>query len=167
MWEVPSFREPTGKNEAGFPFWKTLQHTNQPGGGGVRLFQRAKAKNKRAEHEPRRGCDGCYGFKQNLLAELKKGTGRCPNCDGQSLEASKPRPSTHESTAPSRAKERRSRRNPPPPANWVERFWGLLFYGKKEKVCLAPWVKIRIFFWIRFERSAESAWRFACLGNTS
>ncbi|CAJ1390398.1 unnamed protein product, partial [Effrenium voratum] len=28
------------------------------------------------------GCDGCYGFKQNLLAELKKGTGRCPNCDG-------------------------------------------------------------------------------------
>lgn len=29
-----------------------------------------------------RGCDGCYGFKQNLLADLKKGTGRCPNCDG-------------------------------------------------------------------------------------
>ena len=29
------------------------------------------------------GCDGCYGFKQNMMAELKKGTGRCPNCDGQ------------------------------------------------------------------------------------
>ncbi|CAK9076094.1 Reticulocyte-binding protein 2 homolog a [Durusdinium trenchii] len=28
------------------------------------------------------GCDGCYGFKQNMMATLKKGTGRCPNCDG-------------------------------------------------------------------------------------
>mmetsp|Transcript_44705 Transcript_44705/g.54731 ORF Transcript_44705/g.54731 Transcript_44705/m.54731 type:complete len:258 (+) Transcript_44705:60-833(+) len=28
------------------------------------------------------GCDGCFGFKQNMMAELKKGTGRCPNCDG-------------------------------------------------------------------------------------
>ena len=28
------------------------------------------------------GCDNCYGFKQNVMAELKRGTGRCPNCDG-------------------------------------------------------------------------------------
>ena len=30
------------------------------------------------------GCDNCYGFKQNVMAELKRGTGRCPNCDGPS-----------------------------------------------------------------------------------
>jgi hypothetical protein len=28
------------------------------------------------------GCETCYGFKQNLMAEVKKGTGRCAVCDG-------------------------------------------------------------------------------------
>eukprot|EP00440_Ansanella_granifera_P026542 gb/GFBE01028832.1/.p1 GENE.gb/GFBE01028832.1/~~gb/GFBE01028832.1/.p1 ORF type:complete len:274 (+),score=66.35 gb/GFBE01028832.1/:1-822(+) len=28
------------------------------------------------------GCDACYGFKQNMLADLKKGTGKCAHCDG-------------------------------------------------------------------------------------
>jgi len=30
----------------------------------------------------RQGCDTCYGFKQNMLADLKRGTGMCANCDG-------------------------------------------------------------------------------------
>jgi len=28
------------------------------------------------------GCDICYGFKQGLMADLKRGTGRCNECDG-------------------------------------------------------------------------------------
>lgn len=28
------------------------------------------------------GCDECYGCRQNLMADLKKGTGRCSGCDG-------------------------------------------------------------------------------------
>eukprot|EP00930_Biecheleria_cincta_P086838 TRINITY_DN76087_c0_g1_i1.p1 TRINITY_DN76087_c0_g1~~TRINITY_DN76087_c0_g1_i1.p1 ORF type:complete len:277 (-),score=63.72 TRINITY_DN76087_c0_g1_i1:148-978(-) len=33
------------------------------------------------------GCDSCYGFKQNMMAELKKGTGKCASCDGYGLIA--------------------------------------------------------------------------------
>lgn len=28
------------------------------------------------------GCDACHGFRQNLMAEVKRGTGRCAVCDG-------------------------------------------------------------------------------------
>lgn len=33
------------------------------------------------------GCDACYGFKQNMCAELKRGTGKCASCDGYGLIA--------------------------------------------------------------------------------
>lgn len=33
------------------------------------------------------GCDACYGFKQNMCAELKRGTGKCATCDGYGLIA--------------------------------------------------------------------------------
>ncbi|CAE7231921.1 unnamed protein product [Symbiodinium sp. CCMP2456] len=47
------------------------------------LAANVNGKNTKGDYGRRlQGCDGCFGFKQNMMADLKKGTGRCPSCDG-------------------------------------------------------------------------------------